>query len=104
MTWLVKAEYEDFEALDPVAGEVTDFSGAALTRSPEFTGVFGVNAFFSPTDRIDLSARAEVYVTTDIAFSHLTDNVVTGKPTGFNFAGGAPCPGRVLSSHRPAHA
>ena len=93
VTWLAEAEYDEFEALDPVSGEVTDFSGADLTRSPEFTGVFGVNAFFSPTDRIDLSARAEVYVTTDIAFSHLNDNVVTGQPIGFNFAGGAPYPG-----------
>jgi len=66
-TWLIEAEYDEFD----VAG--VDYSGAQLTRSPEFTGIFGVNWYHNLTDRIRLSSRAEVYTTSDIAFSYLAE-------------------------------
>ena len=71
LTWLAEAEYDDFLAFDGVMGAVTDFSGEALNRSPEFTGVFGVNLDHALTDRVQLRARAELYVTSEIAYSFL---------------------------------
>ena len=71
ITWLTEAQYEDFVAFDGVRGVVTDFSGGDLNRSPEFTGVFGANLYGSLTDRVELSARIELYVTSSIAYSFL---------------------------------
>ncbi|MDD9962847.1 MAG: TonB-dependent receptor, partial [Gammaproteobacteria bacterium] len=70
-TWLAEAEYDDFVAFDGVRGVVTDFSGEALNRSPEFTGVFGVNLDHALTERVRLRARAELYVTSEIVYSFL---------------------------------
>ncbi|MCY4514991.1 MAG: TonB-dependent receptor [Candidatus Tectomicrobia bacterium] len=70
-TWLAEAEYDDFMAADGVTGLDVDFSGEALNRSPEFTGVFGVNLEQALTERVRLKARAELYVTSEIAYSFL---------------------------------
>jgi len=71
LTWLAEAEYDDFVAWDGVRGVETDFSGEALNRSPEFTGVFGVNLDHALTERVRLRARAELYVTSEIVYSFL---------------------------------
>lgn len=78
-TYLADAAYDEFMAVD--FGVLTDFSGDQLTRSPEFTGIFGVNLFHSLNDRVDLSARAELYVTSEIAFSLLHDVRAPGALT-----------------------
>ena len=71
VTWLSKAEYDDFAAFDGISGGDVDHSGEALNRSPDFTGVFGVNWFSSLSDRVDFTARAEVYTMSEVAFSFL---------------------------------
>ena len=71
LTWLAEAEYDDFLAFDGITMAVVDFSGEDLNRSPEFTGVFGVNLEHALTERVRLRARAELYVTSEIAYSFL---------------------------------
>ena len=77
-TWLTEAEYDSFVAVDGVIGMAVDFSGDPLNRSPDFTGVFGVNLDFALSGNVQLRARAEVYKTSEIVFSFLDRN----RPNG----------------------
>lgn len=70
LTWLPRARYDDFDAVDPFgAATAISLEGARLSRSPEFTGVFGVNYQREISTNWSVSGRADVYVTSDIAFS-----------------------------------
>lgn len=78
VTWLAEAEYDDFVAFDGIIGALTDFSGEDLNRSPDFTGILGLNWENSITDNVTIRARAEVYKTSEIVYSFLYGNRADG--------------------------
>ena len=70
-TWLAEADYDEFLVND--FGVDQDLSGDQLTRSPEFTAVLGGNWHHTLNDRVQLTARAEVYMISKVVFSILHD-------------------------------
>lgn len=70
ITWMPEAEYDAFVATDPLSATPADYSGQRLNRSPEFTGVFGINYDSDVSDMWSINARAELYTTSSIAFNH----------------------------------
>ncbi len=69
LTWMPEAEYDNFTGVDPLSRGATDYSGFRLSRSPEFTGVFGINFNSDVSDKWSVNARAELYTTSSIAFN-----------------------------------
>lgn len=69
LSYLPKAEYTEFMAVDAFTGLLTDYSGAQLPRAPELSGIIGVNFDTTLSDDWSLLARIENYHTSDIVFN-----------------------------------